>query len=319
MKLSNYVKTAMLLTFLVSSCSKDSADDSNNSITASLDEYSANGTTIATLTSNLSGTITYTIASESVNGAFDLNSDSGVVTVENSLAFDFELSETVSAMATATNDTESESFSITVTINDIDDIEYVLSESKSDYQNAMAGDWLEITQKEYDSLFTIINSISRVGSTENDYNGSARATSFEYHSNSTVANSGNPLPKGEYLFAFKYISGATDVTGAKVKLSETSVSSGYQDFESVFPSHGDAGNDSYFVLKGNDTNYANDAYLAMYSDKSIAWDPSFQQVTENHIFKSGDTNIFGENNTAIQIANTVCPYQGLSTPIKQWN
>ncbi|NAS13162.1 cadherin repeat domain-containing protein [Poritiphilus flavus] len=316
MKAFNYLGVLLPLLFLIGACSKDSTDESSNDIAISLDEYPASGTTVAVLTSNLSGTTTYSIQSESVNGAFAINQESGSLTVGNSLAFDFEINETITALVNASNGTDTESIPIEVSIDDIDDIEFVLSDSKSDYQSAMAGEWLEISKKEYDSLFTIINSINLVGSSEDDYNGAARANSFEYHSNRTVANFGNLLPKGEYLFAFKYISGATEVNAAKVKISETSVTSGYQDFGSVLPNHG--ADEVYFILKGNDTNYTNDTYLAMYSDKSIAWDPFFQQSTVNHIFRSGDTNILGGDNMVIRQANTVCTYQGLSTPIKQW-
>ena len=317
MKTSNYLGIFLLLLFLIAACSKDAADDNNNAIAVSFDEYPPSGTTVTALTSSLSGTLTYSIASESVNGAFTISQESGVLTVGNPLAFDYEINETINVTVNASNGTDMESLSIEVTLNDIDDIEFVLSESKSAYQNAMTGEWIEITEKEYDSLFTIINSINLVGSSNDDYNGAARASSFEYHSNSTVANFDNLLPKGEYLFAFRYISGATEVTGAKVKISETSVTSGYQDFGSVFPNHG--ADEVYFVLKGNETNYAGDAHLAMYSDKSIAWDPFFQQSSANHIFRAGDTNILGGGNMITQQASTVCLYQGLSTPIKQWN
>lgn len=318
MKTPNYfLKTCILLGLILGSCSKDSGGDGNNDIALSLDEYPSAGTIVATMESNLGGTVQYAITFQSAQGAFALNNSSGTVTIDDPLVFDFETNPIVTGTITASNGTDLESIEVAITVNDIDDIEYVLSDSKADYQSATENEWVEVTKQEYDSLFTVLNEISFVGTSESHFNESLEDLKyFEYHSNSTLANEGVPMLKEEYLFAFTYISGATEANQTKLKVSPTGLSSGYEDFGSVLPLHG--ADQVYFVLKGNSTTYPTDSYLAVYCGTSIGWNPFYNSNGVQHLIRSGDTNTIADFNNAT-VVTTVCIYHGLSTPIKQWN
>ena len=164
MKTPNYfLKTCILLGLILVSCNKDSGGDGNNDIALSLDEYPSAGTIVATMESNLGGTVQYAITFQSAQGAFALNNSSGTVTIDDPLIFDFETNPIVTGTITASNGTDLESIEVAITVNDIDDIEYVLSDSKADYQSATENEWVEVTKQEYDSLFTVLNEISFVG------------------------------------------------------------------------------------------------------------------------------------------------------------
>lgn len=290
---------------------------SADNFSASIDENSANGTVIGTVSASASdnSTLNYTLSNQSVAGALALDASTGTLSVADEAAFDFETNSSITATFTASNGSEEANATITVTVNDVfeDAILATLTTSKTNYENASDGDWIIITEAEYDALASNLNSVSRVGSPEDKINQSDNFFGAE----ATVANRGGGLtmPSGSYLFAFKYRTRtSTTMSGSKVKQSSTDVNSGYADLGSVLPTTSSAGF-HYFVLKGSNSPTTATGYLAVYHTQDLIaiGDPSYS-FSRYQVFMGG-----GDGNTLTNaVGNFHIAMQGLSTTEKQW-
>jgi len=301
---------------LLTSCSKDEnvmppVTNTNSNIVVALDEYPTSGTIVTNLTSQLPGTVTYTLASESETGAFAINTSTGVVSVGNWLEYDYEQNPILLATVNASNGTDIETKNIKVNINDIDDIWAFLNTSRTAYENAAPNTWIKITQSEYSDLGNYLSNVNDAGTT----NGQASATAtVSYDSNLyTYANdNGITIPSGSYVFAFSYRVGTDAVTEGKVKMSSTNVSEGYQDLGGFLPSHNTGYN--HFVIKGSNTPTTTESYLAV-SSVYIA----YRTGVSNYTFKYSDIGATADLNTLPYNWNGIAYYQGLSTTLKQWD
>ena len=92
-----------------------------NNFSDSIDENSANGTVLGSLTASASdnSTISYMLDNQSVSGAMAL-SNSGELTIADTAAFDYETNTQITANYTASSGSVNETGTITITINDID-------------------------------------------------------------------------------------------------------------------------------------------------------------------------------------------------------
>lgn len=309
MKTLIFFTKLLLLSFIISSCSKDdntfipSASDINQII----DENPSNGLTIGTIATNLTGTLHYNIISESVPNTFAVNSATGAVTVNDGLAFDFETSPTLTATVSVTNSSETATSKVTVTLNDTDDIFDFLSTSKSAYAAASIGAWIIITENEYNTLAISLNEVNKVSILDSDYE--REDTVYYDSSDYTYCNDNNVMvPNQSYVFAFKYRCEDDGINTTKVKLSTTSASEGFIDIGNVLPTH-NAG-DNYFLLKSNNTPTNGDAFLGMGPTKS-----AYINISEDYTFKynGGDSNMLTATWKGIAL------YQGLCTTQKQWD
>jgi len=294
------------------SCSSD--DDappapSASDITTTIDENPASGSVIGTITTNLSGTLSFSISSQSVANALTINGTTGEVTVSNGLAFDFESNPTITAAVSVTNSTETAAGNVTVTLNNIDDIAHFLSASQAIYNATAVGDWAEITVGEYTVLATSLNDVVKAGTTDAEYDavfGTGAGANASTWANDNTAS----MPSGSYVFAFKYTAPTAGATDTKVKQSSTSVSTGYANLGNGLPMH-DAG-ERYFVLKGNDTPTTDVGFIAMYAASGITgkFDPS-----KLYFFQNGDLTDFTVGSTT----GATILFQGLTTTQKQWD
>ena len=231
--MKNLFKFALItiLITLCTSCSKDEETfiPSASDINSTIDENPSTGTTIGTVATNLTGTLNYNIVSESITNAFSVNS-SGVITVKDALAFDYEATTSLTATVSVTNSSETATSKVSVSLNDVDDIMSFLSTSRSAYEAATNNSWIQITSEEYNSLALSLNQVFRSGTTEEEYN----------HSNTTQNSGGGlytitnsqqpPIPTGSIVFAFRYrTTTGGSISGNKVKLSNTSNNSGFED------------------------------------------------------------------------------------------
>ncbi len=288
-----------------------------NNFTTTIDENPADDAVIGTVSASASdnSSLTYTLSNQDVAGALSLNANTGELTVADASAFDFETNPSITASYTASNGTEEANATITITVNDIaeDAILANLTTSQTAYENASDGDWIIITEAEYDALASNLNSISRVGSPEDKINQNDNFFGAE----ATVANrsGGLTMPSGSYLFAFKYRAQSnTSMSGCKVKQSSTDVNSGYADLGSVLPTTSSAGF-HYFVLKGSNSPTTSTGYLAVYHTQSLIaiGDPSYS-FSRYQVFMGGsDGNTLTNESASFHIA-----MQGLSTTEKQW-
>jgi len=299
------------LIILITACNTDDPalpSISVNDFSATVDENQSTGTVLGSIdATGTDGTFTYSISNQTPTGALSIDTTTGSVTVANENAFDFEANPTITANVSVTGATITETITATITLNNIDDIEFFLNASQSDYTAATDGDWILITENEYNNLASNLNEITKVAATDDNYN--LNTTIDVADANFTMANdNGATIPNNSYLVAFKYNATSNNVIGVQVKQSSTSVSEQYMDLGGNLPIH-NTGN-QFFVLKGNNNITTNIGYLAIYESNGIGF-----------IMLTGSSVAFNEENVNILLGvgnNLLVLYQGLSTTQKQW-
>ncbi|WP_273566941.1 cadherin repeat domain-containing protein [Maribacter halichondriae] len=319
MKKKIQVKFFIVGIMLSISCSSDDkvaippAED-NLSINAQVDEYPVAGDEVATVNSKLTGELIFTLLGVSVDNALEINSESGVLTVVNAFAYDYERSAEITGDVVVSNGSETELWSLIVAIRNIDDIEYWLTDSKIAYQSANSGNWIPVTEDEYLELSLQMSGISKSGTTDILYEQGLSAGIYETYSSATVANDLSSLPEDSYVFAIKYLAIGNQIAGNKVKVSDSSVNEGFTDLGNALPSHNEG--QHYFVLKGaGKSTTTSRGFLGIYSQNGLSYDVE-GNAQGTHFFGEGDTNMLDDESNSVQ---RVCIYQGLSTPIKQWD
>ncbi len=191
--------------------------------------------------------------------------------------------------------------------NRIDQIAENLSTSLSEYQNAPANSWIEITELEFDLLAMELSGVTTNGATQGDFN---NGTSSDLGGATLVnTNPNRKIPQGNYLFAFRYLSDANgfDYSDTHVKISYTNPD---QEVSSIgrLPTHNGNGSTRFhFVYKG-DLVMQEDAFLGMFAE-SLVW------VDSNATTCFYD---FGFTSSPSTTSNRSGCYQGLSTSSKQW-
>lgn len=282
-------------------------------IRAEVDENPVLGAEIAAVNSELTGALTYTLRSLSVDDAIEINSTTGALSVGNSLAFDYERRTEITGTIVASNATENEEWDLQIAIRNIDDVEYWLSDSKAAYQAENSGNWVLITEDEYEELATQLNSISKAGTTDLLYSQGSNSELFETYAGFTVSNDLSSIPENSFVFAFKYLALADALVENQVKVSDGVVTEGYMDLGNTLPIHNQG--ERYFVLKGaRQSTTTNRGFLSIYAQNGVSYD-SQGNAAGTHLFGEGDTNELSSTN----VLDRVCIYQGLSTPIKQWD
>ena len=299
------------------SCSSDSSDEptgadpdpqgTTNDIARSIAEYPNSGTILSTLSSSLEGDVTFTLTSESVNGAFAITADG--LTVADFLVYDFEERTNITGSIQASNGSETESIAIDISIDDVDDIwAWLGDDSRAAYEAAEAGEWVPVLESEYNTIANFLAFTSKGGATDSDLISPTSISSAA--GNVTVSNVNDMiLPDGSYLIAFKYYSWVNNSNNVQVKLSEGNFTGPFEDVGQAFPEHNDEFN--HFVLKGSDTPTDGEGFLGMYAPNNYGAKAS-----------TGAQFQFGVGNTSILPnagSNFVALYQGLSSTLKQWD
>ncbi len=305
------------LIYLISCGSDDAIDtplvDDELIVRAEVDENPILGIEFATVNSKLTGTLTYTLRSISVDDAVEINATTGGLSVTNSLAFDYERRTAIRGTIVVSNDTESEEWDLQIAIRNIDDIEYWLTASKAAYQAENSGNWVLITEDEYEELATQLNSISKAGTTDLLYRQGSNSELFETYSGFTVSNDLSSIPENSFVFAFRYLALADDLGENKVKVSDGIVTGGYMDVGNTLPAHNQG--QQYFVLKGaRQSTTTSRGFLGIYAQNGVSYD-SQGNAAGTHLFGAGDVVELSATN----VLDRVCIYQGLSTPVQQWD
>ncbi|WP_299362054.1 hypothetical protein [Winogradskyella sp.] len=298
------------IAFLLACNSEDDGDSNNdptdNTITINIAEYPNSGDLITTIDSNLQGNLSYTIISETASQAAIISGNE--LRVGDWLAFDFETYENLFVTVEVSNGNKAETFEYRIAIQNVDDIWAFLNTSRSDYENADNGDWVWITESEYNDLANYLSETAKSGATDSQIFNNASVEN--YSGNRTISNdNNNVIPSNSYLFAFKYYSWINNVTTNKVKLSLGDAGGPYFDFGNTLPNHDDEYN--HFVLKGSNTPTTSEGYIGMYTAGAIGVKDS---NGNSYKWRNGDVEDL--DNTASGI---VFLHQGLSTTLKQWD
>ncbi|WP_299226584.1 hypothetical protein [uncultured Psychroserpens sp.] len=288
-----------------------------------INEHPLENELLGTIETNIDAT--FTVISENPEDAIHVDAATGDIYIADTSIFDYEINNEILATVQANTSGEYTESTISIKLNNIDDIAFYLTDSKDNYVNAEAGQWIEITEEEYNFLATKLHLVTKSGLDDFQFDifafGSGGITPS--YLGITVANdNGHTLPHGSYCFAFKYIPVDTAFethSETRVKLSTNSVNSTYNNLGSVLPSHG-GGEDFFFdnpytfVLKGNTIPINNTGYLAMYAKTFIGY--KTVEGTTNYYTNFGDVSDLSTHGT---IASRVFMYQGLSTTQKQWD
>ncbi|MEY8849066.1 hypothetical protein AB9K26_09630 [Psychroserpens sp. XS_ASV72] len=298
-----------LCILLLASCSSedtDSNDPQDNVITINIEEYPSSGDLIATINSSLEGTLTYGIVSQTSSQAAIINGNE--LRVGDWLAFDFETNENLFVTVEASNGTDTEVLEYKIAIQNVDDIWAFLNTSRQDYENANTGDWVWITESEYNDLANYLFDTTKSGASDNQiYNNTAVESST---GDRTVANNNDlSIPSNSYLFAFKYYSWINNVSTSRIKLSQGDAGGSYEDVGNMLPEHNDEYN--HFVLKGSNNPTTSEGYIGMYAGGTVG-----AKDDNNSSYKWRNGNVDNLDNTA---SGSVYLHQGLSTTLKQWN
>ena len=311
MKKVHYI--LLLFSILSSSCSKDSTTSEQPVVDAldlviNLQEHPQEGISLGTIAGNNLENAVFKMVRQDPPNAFLVDQRTGLITVQDSTLFDYEINPTLTATFTVNNEVSSDEFTLEVILSDIDEVEFFLTDSKTTYQNATVGEWIFITAEEYEILAASLAEVTRIGTTQEEYNaeGPTQSSSEDF----TFAMDNASIPEGAYVFAFKYDNASELSSGAKLKFT-TDVWSGYADFGSLLPPHGSG--ESYFLLKGNAQSFETSGYLGFYNENSIRWIRT-EGLDSRFYFGFGDNSRMEQS-----YENFIVRYQGLCTTIKQWN
>ncbi|WP_353780022.1 hypothetical protein [Winogradskyella sp. 3972H.M.0a.05] len=304
--------THLILGFCILFCMACSSEDENprtesNDINISVDEYPSSGTFLSQITTSLEGTVSFTIQSQTSSQAIIITQNQ--LAVGDWLAFDFETNEVLEATVVASNGAETETINVTVSINDVDDIWAFLSgSSRTAYENASNGEWVMISESEYNDLANYLADTTKSGASDNQIFSGASVDN--YTGNRTIANdNGFAIPTGSYVFAFKYYSWINNVVSSRVKISEGDSGGLYQYLGGMLPEHNDEFN--HFVLKGVSAPTSSEGFIGMYASGSVGVKDN---ASSRYKWRNGDVDNL--DNTTL---GNVFLQQGLSTTLKQWD
>jgi len=191
---------------------------------------------------------------------------------------------------------------------DVVDIESVLSDSQTTFKAADDGDWIEITKAEYEALALELNEVTKVATEESDYLTDDDLIGSNGPTYTLANGNGVDIPANSYVFAFRFYSKSSNHTGTRVKISDTSLTSGYSNLGGVLPMV-DTG-DHFFVLKGNNSKVENTGYLAYLFKGNVGYNDNDKRI----LYTSGDASSLNSDSSN----NSTFLYQGLSTTQKQW-
>lgn len=133
----NLAGIVLFLLVIFGACSKDNDGGTSplvtaptvvtitaSNFTATVAENMAQGAVLGTVQASASsGSLNYTIVSQSVTGALSVDATTGAITVGDPVAFDFEAQTTLSATVRITAGTTTEEITITITLTDVAEVD----------------------------------------------------------------------------------------------------------------------------------------------------------------------------------------------------
>ena len=299
--------------FTVTSCKKDdpvipSVFTVTNFVT-SIDENPINGQSLGIIqVQNSTGNLSYNISTQTPAGALSINANTGVLSVANFSFFDFESNPVITASVNVIDASNTGTSSVSINLNDIDDIAYLLSTTKAAYSAASSGSWISITETEYNNLAASLNVVSKVATSDSEYNNSTPNTAVNIPV-TLASNNGHTIPSGSFVFALKYNAAFDNTDMTNIKISTTSIADSYVKVGINLPSHNSG--KQFFVLKGSSTQTTSLGFLSIFHQHGF-------NVKREVVGKTSNWN-FNEANDLPNVASSeIHLYQGLSTTQKQW-
>ncbi|QVY67206.1 cadherin repeat domain-containing protein [Polaribacter sp. Q13] len=127
--MKNLIKVMLLFVMCVTiiNCTEDDSPIATVITTADLttnaDENISQGSALGTVTgsSSTDKAVTFSITTQSPSGALAINATSGVLTVSDASAFDYETNTQITATVKVAEDTVSENATVTININNLEE------------------------------------------------------------------------------------------------------------------------------------------------------------------------------------------------------
>lgn len=123
----NAIVMPVLFAFILFACNKENSKPTSDIIKADLvvtiEENPESGQVLGSvIASSDKGTVSYSLSSESVEGAFSLNSASGEISVADKYVFDFETSPVLSAVIEIADGISKGKANVTINLTDVEHI-----------------------------------------------------------------------------------------------------------------------------------------------------------------------------------------------------
>jgi hypothetical protein len=322
---TTYIKQAMLvlsIIVMISCGNDDDATGPDNSINVqdlismTFDENPETGQSIGTINATSNLPLAFSILEQAFTNALVVNPSTGELTVGNASFFDFETNPSIQGVIEIDNGVETISVDLRIDLTNRDDIAFVLTDSQQNYMDAQAGDWIEITEDEYERLNQVLLNVLKAGFFED-------VTTINPSSNGvfTLANldestrNMNKMPNNSLVFAFKYYATDNQLTSDRHRVKQSSLanSAGFENIGNPLPPHQRVNGAACFVLKGSeDIITSEEGFLGFQkssgSAMGIALTPGVM------LFALGEASEFNmESNDNLAL------YEGLSTTTKQWD
>lgn len=308
--------TLFIVSLFVFGCSSDDTETDTainveDVIRIAADENLQSGESIGTINATSNSPMTFTILEQVFTNALVVNSSTGELTVGDASFFDFETNPFIQGVIEINNGTETVSSDLLIELNNNDDILFSLTDSKQDYRNAQAGDWIEITELEYERLTIVINDVTEIGPV---IDGTSNTPSI--NGVVTLANLGaGDMPNRSLVFAFKYFAVETQLNSDRhrVKQSNSTNNTGFENIGNPLPAHEMINGVVCFVMKGSeDIITSNKGFLGF--QKSSGSTMGLVPNNGRFFFSLGEaTDLIMESN------GSNAAYQGLSTTQRQWD
>jgi len=311
------------------SCSKGDDSEIQNepdspaafSVDFEVNENPKVGDVLGTVSSTLTGDLTYSVANQNPEGALLIAPTTGDVIVADPSKFDYESVKKMQANILVTNGTESENGNVNILVNDVDDILSFLvsSKSKENYANNRPRLWMTITKEDYESLAENLNEITRTGLDETVFDTPSENVET-INRVATYVNNQQPLmPVGSSLFAFKYKAAGADASAglcvgeAKVKLADGQDNPTFNDV-GWLPCHDNG--EVFFLYVGGTNPTVNEGSIAFFSSNDVRSTKS--DPNQNSTIIGGDQSAVSDAAGGTTFPRAM-QYQGLSTTQIQWN
>ncbi|OUS01458.1 hypothetical protein A9Q86_06660 [Flavobacteriales bacterium 33_180_T64] len=310
-KLTKILAFALILIGFACSNNDDDVENAGISVQDLILNFDENPT-INNIVGNIQATsntpLSFSITSQTPSGALSINPSTGELTVANAFAFDFETNPIINAVISISDSNTSTTSNATINLNNLDDIASFLTTSEAAYVAAEDGNWIAVTEAEYNTLALRLNNVSKDATSDSEYN-SEIITTFSSTNFTLASDNGHNIPNASYVFAFKYNAQAAGTINNKVLISDDTVSGTFSQLGNVLPSS--TTEDQFYVLKGNNNLTNATGYLGFYNS------------TEMGIKIIDNTGNYAYGNLEVMdlpsyFTEAYFLYQSLSTTQKQW-
>ncbi len=284
-----------------------------------IDEHPIGGEFLGTIEANMEAS--FAILSQNPSNALSIDIGTGNISISDASAFDYEINQTIEATVQVSSTDEVAQASVVININDLDDIAFRLTDSEQDYLDTDIGNWVLITEDEYNILASSLNEVTKLGTSDGQYDDDIQTEPAINQGLTIINNNSLTIPSGSYVFAFKYHAYVNQTGGAvppienaKVKISETDIANGYYDLGFTLPTHENG--DRFFVLKGNNTPTSALGYLGVCESDGMG----YKRIEGTNVYSNAcaASDFFNKEDNAAA-GGLVVMYQGLSTTQKQWD